>query len=98
MITRITGERVFEALFIVGLGVVWEFDMWWPGILIAFGASYGIALLLRERYWQAGAYMVLFSIVPVLYIFLPLFRGSIPFVIVGLGAAGLLRALRSEPR
>lgn len=98
MITQITGQRVFEALFIVGLGVIWGLGFWWPGLLIDFGAAYGIALLLRERYRPGAAVIVLFGVVPTLYVFLPLIRGSIPLVIVGLGAAELYKALHSEPR
>jgi hypothetical protein len=97
LITRKAGERVFEALFILGLGVIWGLRFWWPGLLIDFGAAYGITLALRGRYWPAAAYIVLFGVVPAFYVFPPVLSASIPFVIAGLGAAGLYRALHREP-
>jgi len=54
-------------------------------------------LALREKYWPASASLVLFGVVPALYAFPPVLSASIPFVIAGLGAAGLYRALRKEP-
>jgi hypothetical protein len=79
------------------LGVIWGLRFWWPGILIDFGAAYGIALALRRKYWPATAYIVLFSVVPALYVFPPVLSASIPFVIAGLGGAGLYLALHREP-
>jgi hypothetical protein len=95
LITQMTGQRVFEALLIVGLGVIWGLGFWWPGLLIDFGAAYGIVLLLRKRYWKGTAVIVFFGVVPALYVSPPLLSESIPLVIVGLGAAGMYRALRS---
>ncbi|MGD0476959.1 MAG: hypothetical protein ABSB29_02195 [Nitrososphaerales archaeon] len=56
-----------------------------------------MTLALRERYWPAVAYIVLFGVVPALYVFPPVLSASIPFVIAGLGAAGLYFALHREP-
>jgi hypothetical protein len=50
-------------------------------------------LVLRGRYWPAAAYFVLLGVVPALYVFPPVLSASIPFVIAGVGAAGLYRAL-----
>ena len=96
LITQKTGEKVFEALFIIGLGVIWGLRFWWPGLLIDFGAAYGITLAFREKYWPAAAYIVLFGVVPALYVFPPVLSASIPFVIAGLGGAGLYLALHRE--
>lgn len=78
------------------MGVIWGLGFWWPGILIDFGAAYGTTLALRGRYWPATAYIVLFGVVPALYVFPPVLSASIPFVIAGLGATGLYRAMRSD--
>jgi len=80
------------------LGVVWGLQFWWPGILVDFGVAYGITLALRERYWPAAAYIVLFGVVPTLYVLPSVLGASIPLVVTGLGAAGLYRALRAEPQ
>lgn len=79
------------------MGVIWGLGFWWPGLLIDFGVAYGMALALRKRYWPATASVVLFGVVPALYVFPPILSASIPFVIAGLGAAGLYRALHKEP-
>jgi hypothetical protein len=97
LITQKAGERVFEALFIIGLGVIWGLRFWWPGILIDFGAAYGITLALREKHWPAAAYGILFGVVPALYVLPPVLSASIPFVFAGLGATGLYLALHRAP-
>jgi hypothetical protein len=83
---------------IIGLGVIWGLQFWWPGILVDFGVAYGVTLALRERYWPALAYGVLFGLVPMLYLLPTALGASIPLVIVGLGATGLYRATRAEPQ
>ena len=57
-----------------------------------------MALALRERYWPAAAYVILFGVVPALYVLPPVLSASIPFVIAGLGGALLYRALHEESR
>jgi hypothetical protein len=54
-------------------------------------------LALRRKYWPATAYIVLFGVVPALYVFPPVLSASIPFLIAGLGATGLYLALHREP-
>jgi hypothetical protein len=98
MITQPTGQRVFESLFIAGLGVIWGLDLWWPGLLIDFGIAYGVATLLRKRYFSGGAYLVIFGLVPALYVLAPALRVFLPLAVVGLGVAELCRALKSEAR
>lgn len=98
MITQITGQRVFEALFIAGLGVVWGLNFWWPGLLIDIGAAYGIALLLRERYWPGTFTIVFFVVLPLIYVLAFPLRGFVPMAVVGLGAASLVRAFRLETK
>jgi hypothetical protein len=98
MITQLTGQRVFESLFIAGLGVIWGLNLWWPGLLIDFGVAYGVAMLLRKHYFSEGAYVVIFGLFPTLYVLTPALRAFLPLAVVGLGAAGLCRALSSEAR
>jgi hypothetical protein len=57
-----------------------------------------MTLALRERYWPAAAYIVLFGVVPTLYVLPSVLGASIPLVIAGLGAAGLYRAMRTGPQ
>lgn len=98
MISQIAGQKVFEALFIVGLGVIWGFDFWWPGLLMVFGAAYGIALLLRRRYWPGAGVAIFFLLLPAAYVFTPTFRWLLPLAVVGLGVTELARALRMEAK
>jgi hypothetical protein len=66
--------------------------------LIDFGLAYGVALALREKYWPAAVWLTLLGVVPTLATFPAAFGISIPLAIGGLGVAGLLRAVRAEPR
>jgi hypothetical protein len=35
-------------IWLIGLGILWMFDMWWPGILILIGASMMVRALVPE--------------------------------------------------
>jgi hypothetical protein len=63
-----------------------------------FGIAYGVANLLRRLYFSGGAYVVIFGIVPALYVLTPTNRAFLPLAVVGLGVAELYKALTSKAR
>jgi len=97
-IGEVTRQRVSEALFLIGLGVVWAFDAWWPGLVVAFGIAWSTSLAIRRKYWAATVVAVLLSVVPTVYLAAQEFDVIIPISIVLIGATGLTRAfyLRAE--
>ncbi len=92
MMTEVTRERVSEALFLIGLGVIWAFDLWWPGIIVAFGVSWSASLAIRRRYWATVVIATLLGVVPAVYLVAQAWSAAVPAAVVGLGIAGLVRA------
>jgi hypothetical protein len=90
---EVTRQRVSEALFLIGFGVVWALDIWWPGLLVAFGISWSMSLSIRRRYWAAAVVAVLLCIIPSAYLIAQSWNPVIPFLVVGVGVAGLARAV-----
>ena len=41
--------NVMVAVWLIGLGILWMFDMWWPGILILIGVSMLVRGMLPAR-------------------------------------------------
>jgi hypothetical protein len=98
MVSDLTAERIGEALFLFGLGVVAATDSWWPGLIIDFGVAYAVWLALHGRYWAGAVVSVFVALAPTMYVVSPDSTSLVPVVFLGLGASGLVRAfvLRSE--
>jgi hypothetical protein len=94
---EVTRQRISESLFLTAFGVVWAFDWWWPGLLVAFGIAWSTSLAIRMKYWAATAVAVLLCLVPVAYHAAPSSESLAPFLVVGVGTAGLARAIYSKP-
>jgi CHASE2 domain-containing sensor protein len=92
-IVEVTRQRISEALFLIGFGVVWAFDLWWPGLLVAFGISWSTSLSFRRKYWAAMVVVVLLCVIPVSYLVAQSWDPLIPFLVVSVGVAGLARAV-----
>jgi len=91
-IAEITRQRISEALFLVGFGVIWASDWLWPGIVVAFGVSWGTSLAIRRKYWAATVVVSLLCLVPTMYFFGQAWSVVLPYLIIGVGATGLARA------
>ncbi len=91
--SAVTRQRISEALFMVGFGIAWALDVWWPGLLVAFGLAWGTSLAIERKLWAATVVVVLLCAVPVAYFAAEAWDPLVPFVVVGLGAAGVVRAL-----
>jgi hypothetical protein len=96
-IAGLTRQRISEALFLIGFGVVWAVNWWWPGLLVAFGVSWSASLYIQKRYWGAAVVAVLLCAVPIAYSALVAWEGAIPFLVIGLGATGIARAAYLRP-
>jgi hypothetical protein len=66
--------------------------------LVAFGISWSVSLTIRKKYWAAAVVAVLTCLVPSVYMLAQAWSTTVPFLVVGMGAAGLFRAfyLRHE--
>jgi hypothetical protein len=92
-ITELTRQRVSEALFLIGFGVIWAFNLWWPGILVAFGIPWSASLAIQRKYWASTVVAALLCVVPVAYLAFEAWDWIVPSLVVGVGAAGLARAV-----
>jgi hypothetical protein len=92
-IAELTRQRVSEALFLIGFGVVWALDWLWPGILAAFGVSWTTSLIIRRKYWAATVVAILLCVVPIAYTIFETWETTVPYLVAGVGVAGLARAI-----
>jgi len=92
-ITELTRQRVSEALFLIGFGVIWALDLWWPGLLVVIGVPWSASLAMGKKYWAAAVVVTLLCAVPVAYLTVQAWDAAIPLAVVGVGAAGLGRAV-----
>ena len=92
-IAELTRQRVSEALFLTGFGVIWALDWLWPGIVVAFGVSWTTSLVIRRKYWAATVVATLLCIVPVTYTIFETWEATAPYLVAGVGVVGLARAI-----
>ena len=92
------GSGITVGLFLIGLGVIWLAEWWWPGIMVVLGIAIGSGLVFRSRYVPALVVMVIFFGIPLLaeaHIPWSLFA---PMVLIGLGVIILTKTfLLREP-
>ena len=89
----LTRQRVSEALFLIGFGVIWALDWVWPGVVVAFGVSWATSLVIRRKYWAAVVVATILCVVPVVYTVVQTWDGMVPYLVAGVGVAGLVRAV-----
>ncbi len=90
---RRSANRVENGLLVIGLGVIWAADWWWPGIMIVLGVAWGSGFALRRRYWPAAAVVSLFIGLPVASMAGTRWNMSAPLTLIGLGAIVVARGL-----
>jgi len=91
-VTELTRQRISEALFLIGFGIVWALDWLWPGVVVSFGVAWAASLVVRRKFWASTVVAIVLCAVPISYSLAESLEMSAPFVVVGIGAAGLVRA------
>jgi hypothetical protein len=82
-------KNLMGGIWLIGLGVLFYTGRWWPGILFLVGITMLIEGWIREHFWagvQAGFWIIFVAV-------WALFRFSIPFLFVGVGASMILATL-----
>jgi len=92
-ITGLTRQRISEALFLIGFGISWAINWIWPGIVVAFGITWTASLAIRRKYWAATVIATLLCVVPAVYTVAETWEATLPLLVVGIGIAGMIRAL-----
>jgi hypothetical protein len=83
---------ITSGLLLIGLGVIWFADWWWPGIMVVLGIAIGSGLVFRGRYVPAIVMMAIFFGIPILteaQIPWDLFA---PMVLIGVGVIVIVKA------
>lgn len=93
------GGGITSGLLLIGLGVIWFADWWWPGIMVVLGIAIGSGLVFRGRYVPAIVVMAIFFGIPILteaQIPWDLFA---PMVLIGVGVIIIVKAfyLKESP-
>ena len=93
------GGGITGGLLLIGLGVIWFADWWWPGIMVVLGIAVGSGLVFRGRYVSAIVMMAIFFSIPILteaQIPWDLFA---PMVLIGVGVIVIVKAfyLKESP-
>ena len=91
-----TRDGITGGLLLVGIGVLLLTGWWWPGIMVVLGIAIGAGLIFRGRYLAGLVMAGIFFAIPFItqsmtHIDIPwnLFG---PMILIGLGAAVLLKA------
>jgi hypothetical protein len=94
---RVSGG-ITGGLLLIGLGVIWLADWWWPGIMVVLGIAIGSGLVFRGRYVPALVIMVIFFGIPLLTEAQIPWSLFAPMVLIGVGVIILAKAfLLREP-
>jgi hypothetical protein len=92
------GGGITGGLLLIGLGVIWFANWWWPGIMVVLGIAIGSGLVFRGRYVPGVVVMVIFFGIPLLTEARIPWSLFAPMVLIGLGVIVLAKAfLLKEP-
>ncbi len=58
--TENKANMIGKGVFLIGLGILFLTNNWWPGILLVILFSYGIRHYLLGRYWEMAMLLVIF--------------------------------------
>jgi hypothetical protein len=79
-------------IFLIGLGILIYTGGWWPGIMFVIGLASGAELVFRGRLIPGLLSFLAFSAVPILLAADIPWRIFGPFILISLGAVGLVKA------
>jgi hypothetical protein len=92
------GSGITGGLFLIGIGVIWLADWWWPGIMVVLGIAIGSGLVFRRRYVPGVVVMAIFFSIPLLTEARIPWSLFAPMVLIGVGVIVLAKAfLLKEP-
>jgi hypothetical protein len=93
------GSGITAGLLLIGLGVIWLADWWWPGIMVVLGIAIGSGLIFRSRYAPGIIVMVIFFGIPLLAEARIPWSLFAPMVLIGIGVIVLAKAflLKAPP-
>jgi hypothetical protein len=93
------GGGVTGGLLLIGLGVIWFADWWWPGIMVVLGIAIGSGLVFRGRYVPAVVVMAVFFGIPILSEARIPWDLFAPMVLIGVGVIVIVKAfyLKESP-
>jgi hypothetical protein len=89
-------------IILIGVGVLYFYDWWWPGIMIVLGASFAAELLLRGKAKEAGGTFLFFIAIVIIYELVAGALAAIPWtalialVLIGMGGMAIIQALRGK--
>jgi hypothetical protein len=89
-------------IILIGVGVLYFYDWWWPGIMLVIGASSAAELLLRGRMKEAIGTFLFFIAIVVVFELLWGALAAIPWtalialVLIGMGGMAIIQALRGK--
>ncbi|MGD9091592.1 MAG: hypothetical protein PVF74_02010 [Anaerolineales bacterium] len=89
-------SAISGGIFLIGLGVLFMTDWFWPGILLVIGLSGGAKLILRGQIIQGVGTIVFFSAIPIVMTIVQAtyFSWAVvgPFILIVLGIITLVKA------
>lgn len=90
-------KNIFLGIFLIGLGLLFVLDWWWPGIMLVVGLALAAETASKGRYRDAGRIFLIFLAIPVVvavlgHSFVPL--GLLgPMLLIAVGVFALIRAV-----
>jgi hypothetical protein len=90
-------SSISGGIFLIGLGMLFITDWFWPGILLVIGLSSGAELIFRGKTREGIGTIALFSAIPIAITIAQSMDISWaivgPFILIALGAITLVKAL-----
>ena len=94
---RKQASSISGGIFLIGLGVLFITDWFWPGILLVIGLSSGAELIFRGKTREGIGTIALFSAIPIAITIAQSMDISLsivgPFILIAVGAITLVKAL-----
>jgi len=97
MSRRKQASNISGGIFLIGLGVLFFTNWFWPGILLVIGLSSGVELIFRGKTREGIGTIALFSAIPIAITIAQSLDISWaivgPFILIAVGAIILVKAL-----
>ena len=94
---RKQASSISGGIFLIGLGVLFITDWFWPGILLVIGLSSGAELIFRGKVREGIGTMAMFAAIPIAITIaqsLDISWAIIgPFILIAIGAVILVKTL-----
>lgn len=98
MSTQTQSRNISGGIFLIGLGILFLVDWWWPGIMLVIGAAAAADHALRGAWPKAIGIFALFAGIPLVIELVGLITIPwpilLPILLIGLGILVLFQTLR----